>query len=110
MTIVADDFSPIYQHDTGAEFRPQFLHKDGSAMDLTGATITMIMQDSEGNVKAAAGFWTVDNTLTGQTHFDFDAADVDTAGNWTLFIAIAINSKTVHADTKQLQILPVPTP
>ena len=110
MTIAADDFSPIYQHDTAAEFRPQFLHKDGSAMDLTGATITMIMQDSEGNVKAGAGTWTIDNTLTAQTHFDFDAADVDTAGNWTLFIAIAINGKTVHADTKQLQILPVPTP
>lgn len=109
MAIVADDYSPVYCGDVGAPFNPQFLHKDGSAFNLSGATITMIMVDSEGNAKNAAGIWTITNASTGQTSYAYAANDVAVAGNWTLYITVTINSKPVTADTKQLEIMAKPT-
>lgn len=109
MTIVADDFSPIYAGDLGTPFAPQFLYKDGSPVDLTGATINMIMVDAEGNIKIAAGNWTIDVATNGQAHYSYAASDVSTPGSWTLYITISINNLPKHADTKQLEILPVPT-
>lgn len=109
MTIPADDFSPIYRGDTGAPFNPQFLHKDGSPVDLTGATISMIMDDFEGNVKAAQGVFTITDAIHGQTSYVYDANDVNMAGNWTLYILLTIDGKPFHADKKQLEIEAVPT-
>lgn len=109
MAIVADDYSPIYVGDIGSPFAPQILYKDGSPVDLTGATISMIMVDTEGNTKTAAGTWTIDVAVKGQAHYVYAASDVNTPGSWTLYITISIGGKTVHADTKQLEILPVPT-
>lgn len=110
MTIIADDYSPVYCGDTGAPFDPVFVHKDGTAVDLTGATITMIMVDAEGNTKTAAGTWIITNAANGQASYSYASTDVAVAGNWTLYITITINSKPVHADTKQLEILAAPTP
>jgi hypothetical protein len=110
MAIIADDYSPVFVGDTGAPFDPVFVHKDGTAVDLTGATITMIMVDAEGNAKTAAGIWTIISTVNGQASYSYAGADVAVAGNWTLYITITINSKSVHADTKQLEILAAPTP
>lgn len=108
--IIADDFSPILCGDTGAPFDPLFLHKDGSVVDLTGATISMIMEDSEGNVKIAMGTFTVTNAAGGQASYSYAASDVNTAGSWTLYIAITIGGKPIHADKKTLNIEALPTP
>lgn len=110
MTIIADDFSPIYCGDTGAPFDPVFLRKDGSAEDLTGATITMIMEDAEGNSKTAAGTWTITNAANGQASYSYASTDVNTAGNWTLYITITVGGKPLTADTKNLEIKVKPIP
>lgn len=110
MAIIADDFSPIMVGDIGAPFDPVFVHKDGTVEDLTGATITMIMEDAEGNVKTAAGIWTITNASGGQASYSYAASDVNTAGNWTLYITITVGGKSKHTDTKQLEILAAPTP
>lgn len=109
-TIIADDYSPIFCGDTGAPFDPVFLHKDGSAVDLTGATISMIMEDAEGNTKTALGIWTITDAANGQASYSYASTDVNTAGNWTLYITITVGGKPKHTDTKQLEILAVPTP
>lgn len=108
MTIIVDDFSPVSVGDTGAPFAPQFLHKDGSPQPLIGATITMIMEDAEGNTKNAAGTWVIDDPSNGQAHYLYDANDVNTAGNWILYITITIGGKPLTADTKSLEIKPKP--
>ena len=109
MAVIADDFSPIFCGDVGAAFAPQFIHEDGSPVDLTGATISMVMQETSGITKVAAGTWTIDIAANGQAHYSYNAADVDTAGSWTLYIAISISGKPTHADVKQLEIKNVPT-
>ena|SRR5580765_877627 len=109
-TITADDYSPIAQGDVGAPFSIQFLHKnDGTPVNLTGATITMKMQEAEGALKICTGSWVIDSAINGQAHYNYSAADVSTVGNWSLYITITIGGASVHADDgngnpKKLQI------
>lgn len=105
-----DDYSPVYCGDVGAPFAPQFTHKDGTLVNLSGATITMKMekQNDPSNIKVCAGIWTIDNAANGQAHYQWQAADVNTVGMWALFIKITIGGFPVHADQKPLEILPAP--
>lgn len=114
---MADDYSPIYQGDQGTPFAPQFLHADGSPVSLSGATITMKMQltdaigpivDVVGTVITCAGTWTIDDATNGKAHYQYQSADVASPGVWNLYITITISGVPVHADTKQLVILPAP--
>jgi hypothetical protein len=118
MAIVQDDFSPIYTGDTGAPFAPQFLHKDNTPVNLTGATITMKMQlvASPGAIGETSGTiiicttnspsnWIIDDAVNGKAHRQWDAADVATPGTWNLYIVIAIGGLPIHSDVKQLVIL-----
>jgi len=105
---VVDDYSPIYVGDTGIPFAPVFQHMDGSTFNLSGATVTMKMQDQDGNLKTCNGTWTVDDAVNGKAHYTWQSADVSTAGVWNLYITITIAGSPVHADMKQLQILSAP--
>ena len=106
---VIEDFSPIYVGDTEVPLAPQFAHADGSFVNLSGATITMKMQEATfGTVKVCSGTWTIDNAANGQAHYQWQVADVNTAGDWNLYITITIGGLPVHADFKPLQILPAP--
>ncbi len=104
-----DDYSPVYCGDVGAPFAPQFTHKDGTPVNLSGATISMLMeeQNDPSNIKTCTGTWTIDNAANGQAHYQWQATDIDTVGMWTLFIKITIGGLPVTADTKSLEILPV---
>lgn len=122
MSILADDDSPVFVGDTGAPFAPQFLHKDGTPVNLTGATITMKLQqiisigtvaESVGVVKTAAGTWTIDDAMNGKAHYVYAAGDVDTPGTWNRYITITIGGLPLHADDgagnpKPLVIEPAP--
>jgi hypothetical protein len=106
--VVTDDYSPLYQGDTEVVFAPVFAHKaDGSPFPLTGATISMKMQGTDGTVKTCAGTWTIDDAANGKAHYAWQAADVNTAGTWQLYITITIGGLPVHGDVKILQILPI---
>ena len=107
--MASDDFGPIYVGDTGSPLSPQFIHKDGTAFDLTAAIITMRMAlMGSSTVKDGSGAWTIDDETNGLAHYVYSAADVNTAGNWELYIKIVNSSGTIHADPKVLPILPVP--
>ena len=107
--VVADDYSPMYVGDTEVNFAPVFAHKvDGSPVNLTGATISMKMQNEAGTVKVCGGTWTIDSAANGQAHYVWQAADVNTAGTWFLYITITIGGLPVHGDFKILEILTAP--
>jgi len=105
---MSDDFSPIFVGDVGAACSPQFSHKDGSPFVLTGATISMKMEDLSGDIKICTGTWVIDDPVNGLTHYQYSASDVNTAGIWSLYITITINNEPVHADIKQLLIQAAP--
>lgn len=105
-----DDYSPITQGDTGAPFNPIFVSKTtGSPINLTGATITMRMQNQSSEVaQNCTGTWTLANDpTTGQAFYAYSSADVASPGTFNLSIEITINAKPIHADVKVLQILPL---
>lgn len=113
VSIIDDDYSPIYQGDTGQPFAPIFVVKQSNgtwgAFNLTGAVIAMKMQDvTFGTIKVCTGPWSIDNAAAGQAHYQWQAADVSTPGDWNLYITITIGGLPVHADFKPLQILPAP--
>lgn len=112
MTTVTDDYSPIYQGDTGAPFDATFQHADGTSVSLTGATITMKMQGvsatESGTVITCAGTWTITSASTGEASYAYTSTDVGTVGLWAMYITITIAGKPIHADIKYLQILPIP--
>jgi hypothetical protein len=108
MSTVIDDFSPIYQGDTEVVFAPIFTYKDGTPVSLSGATLSMKMQNiNTGAVQSCSGVWTIDDATNGKAHYQWQTADVATVGIWTLYITITIGGLSVHADTKTLVILPI---
>lgn len=112
-TISPDNYSPIFQGDTGALFAPAFKkYVNGVAQpfDLSGKTITMRIVDEDGNATDATGSWTTDDAVNGLAHYAYSSADVANSGPKTLYIKITDNTtgKPVHAGTKTLQIMAAP--
>jgi hypothetical protein len=105
-----DDYSPIYIGDTLVPLSVQFLHKDGTAVSLSGATISMKMesQDNPLTVKNCTGTWFIDDATNGKAHYQWQASDVATVGMWMLYAKITIGGLPVTADPKILEILPAP--
>jgi hypothetical protein len=103
---VADDYSPMYTGDVLVPLAVQFSHTDGSAIDLTGATLALVMESSAGVRQLGSGTWTIDNAAAGQAHYAWSSADVATAGTWTIQVSITIGGQTEHCDPKLLTILP----
>lgn len=107
-----DDYSPVYQGDTGAPFNPVFTHLDGTAVNLTGAALTMKMQGvsagESGTVIICTGTWTITDATNGKASYAYTSTDVATIGVWQMYITITIAGKPVHADTKPLTILAAP--
>jgi hypothetical protein len=109
MTAIIEDYSPVSVGDTGAPCAPVFMHKDGTPVDLTNATISMIMVSEFGDVIHCAGQWTIDNAQSGQAHYQYQDVDVAKDGMWELFITITINGRPLHGDKKLLLIEQVPS-
>jgi len=101
-----DDFSPITQGDTASVFNPTFVHADGSAFNLTGATLSTIMREiSTEQVIVWTGVWTLDpDPTTGKASYAYSSADVAVPGTWEVSTMITKGGKPVHADRKTLVI------
>lgn len=109
MSTTIDDYTPVFTGDYGNILAPQFLHADGSAVSLSGATLTLKMQNVDtGTTQTCTGTWTIDDATNGKAHYQYQPPDLDTAGSWNLFVTITISGKPVHADERPLQIRPVP--
>lgn len=103
MTVI-EDYSPIKVGDTGAIFAPVFQRKDGSYVNLTGATISAkaVMGATVKTWNTAS--WVIDNAVGGLAHYPYQAADVNTAGAWMIYTVVTIGGLPIHADTKILEI------
>lgn len=117
-TIIQENYSPVYQSDTSVPFLPVFQTTDeyGTTIPfpLTGMTISMKMggpngeTGPDGSIKTCAGAWTILDAENGKAQYQWQAADVDTVGEWTLYITLTDgNGRPVHGDVKVLEILPV---
>lgn len=81
-------------------------YKDGSVVDLTGATLSIVFVSSIGTRKVGTGTWTIDNASQGLAHYTYSSADVSEAGTWTLQVEVQVGGQPAHTDTDILQILP----
>lgn len=119
MTVIPiDDYSPILQGDTGTQFSVFVAHKNGF-QSILGSTITMHMQDVDNpaTIKTCSGPWAIDPNDTGKAAYTYQAADVDTPGNWYMWVKVVLaNGETIHPDDgtgsgkpKILEILPLPS-
>lgn len=107
--MVVDDYSPVVQGDTAALFAPVFSNKDGP-FDLTGKTISMVMQNETDPfiAKNATGIWITDDAANGAAHFEWSDADVAVPGTWKLWITLTAGGKPVHSEIKLLEITEAP--
>ena len=110
IAIIQDDFSPMYVGDTQKPFAPVFAQNDKSPFNLAGASFSMKMQEIYlGLIKVCDPTqWTIDDAANGKAHYQWQASDVNTPGNWQLYTTITIAGSPVHGDVKELIILPVP--
>jgi hypothetical protein len=100
---MADDFSPMVAGDTLTPLSVQFSYTDGTPINLTGATLSLVLE-SAGTRKVGAGTWTIDNAAAGQAHYTWQSTDINQAGIWLLQVAITIGGATLHCDVRTLEI------
>lgn len=74
------DFS-IKRNDTGPALRKFLEFSDGTAQDLTGATVRFIYQNADGTGSATVGGGTVTviDATAGELQYEWQAADTATA-------------------------------
>src|SRR5712691_2324545 len=103
--IPEDDFSPVYLNGIGAKFVPTFRHKDGTPVDLTGATLSLKMVNiSDQSIKNGSGSWTIDNAPLGQTHYTYGAGDLNEIGEFQLWAIATVGGIPNPADPKILVV------
>ncbi|MGH2505930.1 MAG: hypothetical protein ACRDHZ_00695, partial [Ktedonobacteraceae bacterium] len=99
-----DDYSPMTVGDTLIPLSVQTSFRDGSPIPLVGATLSLVMVSGTGVRQVGTGVWTIDNAAAGQAHYAWSAADVATAGTWSIQVEYTIGGQPEHLDTKLLII------
>lgn len=108
-----DDFSPVFEGDTLIPFSPQFWQWSSTSstyvpLDITSLTPSMKMTDGT-TTKTCSGTWTKTDATNGKASYQWQSADVDTPGTWTLYITLTDGSgHAAHTDTKILEIKSAP--
>jgi len=116
LIVPINDYSPIYQLDTGNAFVIQVLHLNGY-LSILGATITMVMQSvSDPTIfHTCAGPWSIDSLDNGRASYAYQTADVAVADSWKMWIKVVLASgRIVHVDDGKgnpiiLVVLPLPS-
>lgn len=95
--------NPIHRRavgDTYSAFQVT-IKKDGVAVDLTSKDVMFSMNDEDGNVVVAetATGVTVTDAANGEVEYDFQAADVDEAGNFYGYFHVYDTSPGTERDT-----------
>lgn len=76
-----------------------WLRSDDSPEDLTGATLTGTIRNSAGVVRAITGTLSVTTAASGIFTWAYSAADVTSAGNFTVQFSAAFGSSPTPART-----------
>lgn len=102
--MAVDDYSPMYVGDLAPAFSAQFSNRDGTAMNLTGASFSLVMLDSNNTRQIGQGTWVIDSATGGQAHYNWASADTAVPGLWMIQVSITISGQTQHCDPKPLTI------
>jgi hypothetical protein len=83
------------------------INKDtGSAQDLTGASLSSILHNTNtGQDTAMTGTWTVTNATSGIATYAWTAADTATPGSYTIIVSAAIGGLPLTGDPIPFLIL-----
>lgn len=114
LIVPVDDYSPIRVGDTGNTLSIQAIHKNGS-VDISSAVLSLKLRNvATGAIKTCTGPWTPNPTENWKSSYAFQASDVNTAGDWEIWIDAEIAGKPLHLDDgagnpKVLQILALPS-
>ena len=110
MSTVVNDYSPVTVGDTAQPFAPVFYTDKSSTpapFNLTGLTISMRMtfQNDPTIAHACTGTWTIDDAVNGKAHYQYQAADVATAGMWLMQVEFTNGlGQVLHSDVLPLEI------
>lgn len=74
---------------------------DGTAENLTGATITGVIIDDAGDSRAIAGDLTISDAESGIFVWAYDADDVETAGRYLVQFTATFGSQPSPAKTRR---------
>lgn len=72
---------------------------DGTALDLTGSTITARIKNDAGTVVDSDGTFTLTNATAGQFRWDYGDTDIGTAGSYIVQFTAAFGSSPTPART-----------
>lgn len=103
----------IMMDDTRTPLAFRCRRPDGSIVDLTSKTVFFHMVNSAGSDKVAetSSNVTVNDAKAGLVQYDFQAADVDTAGTYYAYFVVkdtgdeAANTETFPAIARQFRIV-----
>lgn len=90
-----EDTFEVTKGMTGLPLTATLTNEDGSAIVLTGCTVTVkITRKATGAVKVAAGACTIVSALAGQVSYAWQASDVDTVGLYDVQFTVTLPSGT----------------
>lgn len=98
--IPVNDYSPIFQGDTGNNLTIYVAHVNGFK-SILGSTITMVMQSvSDPTIFQVCDptKWTIDPLDNGKATYAYQTADVAVADSWYMWIKIVIGGNPIHVD------------
>jgi hypothetical protein len=84
------DFS-IKQNDREPVFRATVTQRDGTAVNLTGASVTFVMRNRESKAIKVNAAMTIDDATAGRVSYPWTALDTDTVGFYEAEIKIVLS-------------------
>lgn len=95
----------IIQGDYGFDLNFTITDSDGSALDLTNATITFKMALPRAVTSKVSGACTIDIAASGTCHYTLASGDTDTVGIYDWEVQCAYSTKVVTAKgSEQIEI------
>jgi hypothetical protein len=85
---------------------PTLTKDDGTALNLTGATLTSVLHNVEtGQDTAMIGAWVITNAALGQAQYTWASADVAIAGNYVIVVTATYAGGALPTDPTPFLLL-----
>ena len=85
---------------------PTLTKDDGTALNLTGATLTSVLHNTvTGQDTAMTGAWVVTSATLGQAQYTWASGDVATAGNYVIVVIVTYAGGPMKVDPVPFLIL-----
>ena len=96
----------VSKGDTLSPLGVELVKPDGTAVDLRSRTVTFVMVDEDNTTVVDGGSCTVTDAENGRVQYDFQAADVATAGTFFGWFRVTVDNQrdTFPPDGRKLKI------